>query len=58
LPQLHELQLREELGGWCEVLGPRLEVEAPRGTRYLRPRAKYLEPSTLLFSQLQFIRPP
>jgi hypothetical protein len=35
---LDELQLREELGGGCEVLGTRKEVEAPRGARYLTPR--------------------
>ena len=30
------------------------EVEALRGARYLLPRAQYLAPSTLLFSQWVF----
>ena len=50
---MKENQLREELGGGCEVLGTRLEVEAPRGTRYLMPPTHDLATNTLLFSQFQ-----
>ena len=36
---------REELGRWCEVLGMRLGVEAPRvGPSYLDPSTSHLLP--------------